>query len=293
MDELKPCPFCGCTQTRVSQRDGVPLVECTECWGENWMIKAWNTREESAALEAEVERLKAKLNAVTEERGEEFRQYRRSAEAYEKEAIRLKEAVKSLPEFTWKAERYREVCDVLKRPQGEDVVGMVESIKREWEQLRSGTTISVEQAQEASRLGSQAAAVHTVRACAQWLRQNHGWMATVEYAATEMESHMTQNVNQTYGIPGMCVPPKEDHDWPATVTKPELDKLCVRVEALEQKSSLAAEWERRRIVAWIEKQVDRYAGDTLRNDRERSLVGHVLRMLAAQIGDGEHHNVSL
>jgi ribosomal protein L29/BMFP domain-containing protein YqiC len=248
MDELKPCPFCGCTQVLVSQRDGVPLIACNECWGENRTIKAWNRREEVTALEAEVERLKAKLNAVTEERGEEFRQYRRSAQAYEKEAIRLKEAVKSLPEFTWKAERYREVCDVLKRPQGEDVVEMVESIKKEWLELRAektaGTTISVEQAKEASQLASQAAAVHTVRACAQWLRIN-GWHNSVRDTAIEMERLMVEHINQTYGTPGMCVPPKEDHEWPATVTKPEFDKLCARVEALEQKLSLAVKWEKR------------------------------------------------
>jgi hypothetical protein len=59
MDELKPCPFCGCTQVLVSQRDGVPLIACNECWGENRTIKAWNRREEVTALEAEVERLKA------------------------------------------------------------------------------------------------------------------------------------------------------------------------------------------------------------------------------------------
>lgn len=365
MDELKPCPFCGCTQTRVSQRDGVPLVECTECWGENWTIKAWNTREESAALEAEVERLKAKLNAVTEERGEEFRQYRRSAEAYEKEAIRLKEtiktaqadgaaalvasfenvdpkariceleaevarlkeAVKRLPEFTWKAERYSEVCDVLKRPQGEDVVGMVESISKEWEQLRSGTTISVEQAQKASQSGGRAAATHTVRVCATWLREN-GWHNSVRDTAIEMERVVMEDINNAYGTPGMCVPPKiEGHIHHPKVSKPEFDALCARVEVLEQALlhnheclrgldesedpynphntldqqpllpekhyATAAAQERVAIVKWIEKQVERYSEDTMRNEKECALARNVLRMLAAQIRGGEHHDVSL
>jgi uncharacterized protein YicC (UPF0701 family) len=219
------------------------------------------------------------------------------AEMAEAEVERLKEHTWRLPELTWKTERYREVCDVLKRPQGEDVVEMVESIKKEWLELRAektaGTTISVEQAKEASQQASQAAAVHTVRACAQWLRQN-GCNETVGSAATVMEFHMTQNVNQTYGTPGMCVPSKvkEGAHYPE-ISKPEFDKLCARVEALEQKSSLAVEWERRRIVAWIEKQVERYSEDTMRNEKECTLVRNALRMVAAQIRGGEHHDVSL
>jgi cell division septum initiation protein DivIVA len=312
MDELKPCPFCGCTQVLVSQRDGVPLIACNECWGENRTIKAWNRREEVTALEAEVERLKTKFN---EERESAFRRYCVSAEAYEKEAIRLKEtiktahadgasaliasfenvdpkariceleaevarlkeAVKRLPEFTWKAERYKEVCDVLKRPQGEDVVGMVESISKEWEQLRSGTTISVEQAKEASQLASQDAAVHTVRACARWLREN-GWHNSVRDTAIEMERLMVEDINRTYGTPDMCVPSKvKEGIHYLKVSKPEFDKLCARVEALEQKSSLAVEWERRRIVAYIR---------NIGGDDYRTVISP--QRLAEEIENGNH-----
>lgn len=151
------------------------------------------------------------------------------------EVARLKKETKRLPELTWKAERYEAICDIFGYARGSDVGPVVESVKKEWAQLRGGITISVEQAQEASQLGSQAAAVHTVRACAQWLRQNCGWLATVEYAATEMESHMTQDVNRTYGTSGMCVPSKVKEGMHSPeISKPEFDKLCARVEVLEQ-----------------------------------------------------------
>lgn len=46
MAELKPCPFCGCSRILVSQRNGVPLVTCYECWGGNRTVEAWNRRVE-------------------------------------------------------------------------------------------------------------------------------------------------------------------------------------------------------------------------------------------------------
>lgn len=146
----------------------------------------------------------------------------------------LKEEIKRLPELTWKAERYEAICDIFGYARGSDVGPVVESVKKEWAQLRGGITISVEQAQEASRLGSQAAAVHTVRACAQWLRIN-GWHNSVRDTAIEMERLMVEYVNRAYGTPGMDAPPKiEGHVHHPKVSKPEFDKLCARVEVLEQ-----------------------------------------------------------
>jgi hypothetical protein len=279
MDELKPCPFCDCTQLRVSQRDGVPLIACEECWGENWTIKAWNRREEVTALEAEIERLKEAAKTAQADGAAalvaSFENVDPRARVCELEAevARLKEETKRLPEFTWKAERYREVCDVLKRPQGEDVVGMVESIKKEWLELRaekaSGTTISIEQAREASQLASQAAAVHTVRACAQWLRIN-GWHNSVRDTAIEMERLMVEYVNQTYETP-----------------------IIPEAALPEKHYATAAAQERAAIVKWIEKQIERYSEntmDTMRNEKECALARNALRMVAAQIRSGEHHD---
>jgi hypothetical protein len=81
---------------------------------------------------------------------------------------------------------------------------MVESIKKEWLELRAektaGTTISVEQAKEASQQASQAAAVHAIRACSDWLRKNGG-QDSVRDTAIKMESVLLEVVNRAYGVP--------------------------------------------------------------------------------------------
>lgn len=79
-EELKPCPFCGCTKINeyaesVDVGDEYAnifnyIVECPDCQcsrGDSRtsdVIKRWNTRPAEDALKAEVERLKNKLALV-------------------------------------------------------------------------------------------------------------------------------------------------------------------------------------------------------------------------------------
>jgi hypothetical protein len=55
----------------------------------------------------------------------------------EVEVERLKETTKRIPELTWRASQHIAVCDVLKEPRGADIVGRVESILSEWNELRA------------------------------------------------------------------------------------------------------------------------------------------------------------
>jgi len=72
MTELKPCPFCGKDSTEIYRDDsGWWYALCGNCQhegtpdlGKSGAREAWNTRPIEDAMRAEIERLRAKLQAV-------------------------------------------------------------------------------------------------------------------------------------------------------------------------------------------------------------------------------------
>lgn len=66
MSDLKPCPFCGANDYRVSRHHASDIVSCGHCCGEN-SVDWWNTRPIEDALRAELDDIKASHRAIMEE----------------------------------------------------------------------------------------------------------------------------------------------------------------------------------------------------------------------------------